>query len=732
VKRIYITTLITIVALSVYNCQAKASQPTDSVEMFMGVKGPGQCVVGPRMPFGSSHPSPDTPNSNSSGYNMNQPIRGFSQMHVSGTGGGGNYGFFLLSPQIGLATSISEHDSAKSGEQATAYQYSVNLDRYGIKVEVSPTHHAAIYRITYPDSNDGRILLDCSYSIAHKNGERGAEEGSLEIKDDGLITGWGRFTGGWIDAPVNVYFAMQVSENADAHGVFRNDTNFDGQSSIKVEKPADRFGVWLKYKTSAAKPMYVKIAVSLRSIDSAQKWLKQEIPGWNFDSVSDSARSAWNNELSRISVAGGSDEDLRKFVSNLYHCNLMPCNRTGDGPAVFGDKPYWDDHYATWDTWRTLFPLMTLINPEMVRDNINSYIERFRQYGFVDDAFVGGNGSGVKVGYRQGGDNPDNVIVDAFTKRIGGIDWKAAYEIIKHDADNVRTPGYLERGWIDYGTYSCCSAALEFAYNDFCAATMADALGRKNDAAKYRERSRSWMKMWDENSVSDGFRGFIQPKKPDGTFEKIDPKQMAFYPQGAFGEGSSWIYSFFMPHDFPALIKLCGGPESFVKRLTYGLDNKLIHFDNEPSFMTLRAFTYAGRPDLTSYYVRKTMEHYTLDGPPGDDDSGAMGSWFVLSAIGLFPNAGTDVYLINAPLFRNIKLNVQHGVFEIKTNAQTADSIYIQSAKLNGRPLNRAWLRHRDIIKGGKLELNLGKSPSSGAEKFSRRGKSEKGDILLY
>jgi predicted alpha-1,2-mannosidase len=716
VRHCFIITLITIIT-SVCNCQGKNSysqnDPADSVEMFMGVKGSGQCVIGPRMPFGSSHPSPDTPNSNSSGYNMNEPIRGFSQMHVSGTGGGGNYGFFQISPQVGLATSINGHDSPKSNEAAKSYQYSVNLDRYGIKVEVAPTHHGAIYRITYPDSNDARLLLDCSYSVIHKNGDRGAEDGQLEIKGN-KITGWGRFTGGWIDAPVNAYFAMQVSENPDAFGAFRNDSNFDGQSFVKVEKAADRFGAFLKFRTQANKPIYVKIAVSLRSVENAKKWLKKEIPGWDFDRVSNSAHSAWNKELSRITVAGGSQEDYRKFVSNFYHCFLTPCDRTGDGPAAFGNKPYWDDHYATWDTWRTLFPLMTIIKPEIVRDNVNSYIERYRQYGFVDDAFVGGNGCGVKEGYRQGGDNPDNVIVDAFVKRIAGVDWNAAYEIIKHDADKVRQQAYLTKGWIDYGTYcSGCSVALEFAYNDYCASVMADALGHREDAARYAERSHSWKNMWDEKAESDGFRGFIQPRKSDRTFEKVDPKAMLFYPNGVFGEGSSWIYSFFMPHDFYTLIKFCGGPDEFVRRLTYGLDNKLIHFDNEPSFLTLRAFIYAGRPDLTSFYVRKAMEHYTLDGPPGDDDSGAMGSWFVLSAVGLFPNAGTDIYFINAPLFANTKTKVQGGIFEIKTNMATADSLYIQSATLNGKPLNRAWLQYKEIIQGGKLELNLGQSPSN-------------------
>lgn len=691
---------------------------TQLVEMFMGVKGPGQCVIGPRMPFGSIHPSPDTKNGNSSGYHVNSPIRGFSQMHVSGTGGGGNYGFFLLSPQIGLATSMDGHDSEKTVEQASPCQYAVNLDRYGIKVEVAPTHHAAIYRIWYPESDDARILLDCSYSIAHKDDRRGAEDGQVEIDDNGFISGWGRFTGGWISDPVNAYFVAQVSESAEGYGVFRNNSETEGQSAVAVAQPGDRFGLWMKYQTRAKRPLYLKIAVSLRSTECARRWLEQEIPDWDFGRVAEAGRSAWNKELSKITVLGGSPEDRRKFVSNLYHCSLMPCDRTGDGPQQFGDKPYWDDHYATWDTWRTLFPLMTLVNPDRVRDNINSYIERFRQYGIVDDAFVGGNGCGVKVGYRQGGDDPGNVIVDAFTKRIPGIDWQAAYSIIKHDADTLRDPLYRSHGWVDYEAYyASCSYSLEFAYNDYCASVMAAALGHSDDAQKYKARSRSWMNLWDKTASSDGYQGFIQPRRADGTFEKVDPKTWLGYPQGAFGEGSSWVYSFFTPHDFPMLITLCGGPVAFADRLAYGIDHNLIDFANEPSFMTLRAFTYAGRSDLTSYYVHKALRLFTLDGPPGDDDSGSMGSWYVLSAIGLFPNAGTDIYLINTPLFSEAKLKVPNGIFEIEARRATADSIYIQSASLNGQPLDRAWLRYDEIIRGGKLELDVGPQPSGWGQK---------------
>jgi predicted alpha-1,2-mannosidase len=703
-------------------------QPEDLtalVEMFMGVKAAGQCVIGPRMPFGSIHPSPDTPNGNSSGYNAASPIRGFSQMHVSGTGGGGNYGFFLLSPQIGQATSISGHDSPKSGELATPYQYSVNLDRYGIKVEVAPTPHAAIYRLTYPDSTDARILLDCSYSIPHADGQRGAEEGQVEINDRGLITGWGRFTGGWIAEPVNAYFAAQVSESAEAFGVFLNDADIAGQSTVAVAQPGDRFGLWLKYRTQAVRPVYVKIAVSLRSTECARQWLDEEIPDWDFERTAEAGRSAWNKELSRVRVRGGRPEKHRLFVSNLYHCSLTPCDRTGDGPAAFGDKPYWDDHYATWDTWRTLFPLMTLVNPEMVRDTINSYIERFRQYGMVDDAFVGGNGCGVKVGYRQGGDDPDNVMADAFVKKIPGVDWQAAYSIIKHDADNRRDPFYLAHGWVNYeACYGSCSYSLEFAYNDYCASVMAAALGHTEDAEKYKARSRSWMNLWDETAASDGYRGFIQPRHADGSFEKVDPKLWLGYPQGAFGEGSAWIYSFFTPHDFPKLIDLCGGPAAFADRLAYGIDHKLIDFANEPSFLTLRAFTYAGRPDLTSYYVHKAFDLFTLDGPPGDDDSGAMGSWYVLSAIGLFPNAGTDIYLINTPLFPKAELTVPHGVFTIEAPKAAQDAIYIQSARLNGKPLHRAWLWHDEIIQGGTLELELGSAPSDWGKEILPPGES--------
>ncbi len=731
-RYINLTKLSTIFIFFIFALSAEAQDLTQYVDPFIGVKGKGSCVIGPQLPYGSINPSPDTPNGHTDGYDFESKIRGFSQLHVSGTGGAGKYGQFLLSPQIGINIFEDGHDSEKSDEVAEVGYYKVKLKAYNILCEFTPTSHAAIYRFTYPQSDSASLLIDLAHNIpgdiAKRNGiSRGgyADNGFVKIDTaKRLITGWGYYWGGWSGEPFGVYFAMKLNKQIKNFGIWKDIVKYNGSIFERINKKKERVGAYIKFNTKNSEQVFVKIAVSMKSIENAMNYLKSEIPAWDFETVHSNAKKIWNEELSKIRVERASKEQETIFYSGLYRTMMMPRNRTGDNPKSDDDAPYWDDHYCVWDTWKTDFPLHVLIDENFVRSNIRAFIKRYKQNGRVLDAFIAGNdkvygwGLGDNRGYskNQGGDNVDNIIADAFVKGVKGINWDEAYKILKHDAEEERADSYIEndRGWIPYDTYEyglVGSKTMEFAYNDFCVSQVAKGLGKNEDYQKYLKRSEKWINLWDNSLTSDGFNGFICPRNINNKWIPFDPKEESVKISSrisgrSFYEASSWEYSYFVPHEINTLIKLIGGKEKFVERLQHAFNNNMINYGNEPSFLTPFLFIYAGRPDLTNYWVRKNFENYTLEGYPGDEDSGAMGSWFVFSSMGLFPNSGQNVYLLTAPLFPKITITREAGEkIVIICESSSKKDIYVKSVELNGKPINRAWLTHDEISKGATIKF---------------------------
>lgn len=701
----------------------------DLVNPFIGVRDDvSNCVVGPQLPFGSINPSPQTPNGSHDGYAPDEPIRGFGQLQVSGTGWG-KYGQVFISPQIGLAVGEKAHDSGKSNELAKAYEYSVTLDRYGIGVDVTPSVHSAIYRFTFPKSDSSNILIDITHNIpmdiaTFVGGKVTAGEVTIDSGQTFSISGDGTYSGGFGDGSYQVFFYAEFDRKPTRFGTWINGKLERGRLHESLAKTDDRVGAYVGFSTSDNEEILMKIAVSLRSVARAEQWLGNEIPDWNFDAVRDTAKAVWNRALGKIEVEGGSDTLRTIFYTALYHSMLMPRDRTGDIKGYPEDAPLWDDEYAVWDTWRTLFPLMELIDPDMVRGNINSFITRYKVNHKVRDAFI----AGIDMDAEQGGDNVDNVIADAYVKGLTGVNWEEAYEVVKHDADferkgftglggkkvqNGDENAYRETGWIPAGIMSC-SKTLEFAYNDYCAAEVARGLDRMDDYRKYLRRSTEWENLWDPKATSNGFAGFIVPKRADGTWVKIDPKKNWGSWHDYFYEGSSWTYSYFVPHEFQRLVSLCGGRREYVERLEHALENNLIDFSNEPSFLTIPTFDYARRPDLASFWIRKVMEsRYTMNGYPGNEDSGAMSSWFVFAAMGLLPNAGQDFYYLHGPSFTGITIHLENGrTIRIVGENASAKNIYVQSLRLNGIELDRPYITQADLENGAVLDFVMGGKPS--------------------
>jgi len=706
--------------------QETKKQLVDYIDPFIGVLDPeSACVIGPQLPSASINPSPQTPKGNDDGYHPNEPIRGFCQLSVSGTGWG-KYGQIFFSPQIGLAIGETEHDSPKENEVAKAYEYSVKLKRYGIKTDLTPSVHSAIYRFTFPESKNAHVVFDLSHHLAgdikpELQGKVHAGNLAFTAGNTNEIKGMGTYSGGFGGGTYNVYYCIRFSKSPQSSGTWLNSVINAGATSEKLLKEDDRVGAYLQYHTKANEEIYMKVAVSFKSVEQATAWLDAEIPGFDYNGVKETAKQTWNKVLNKIVVEGGSEKDNRIFYTAFYHANLMPRNRTNDSRHFDEGVAVWDDHFAIWDTWRTLYPLQVLINPDMVSSTINSFIARLQKNNMVKDAYVAGN----EMMSEQGGNNIDNVIADAYVKGIKGVNWNEAYKVVKFNADNERqgsyawnkadaTNTYKEMGWIPVGRMSN-SMTLEYAYNDFCAAQMAKKLGTKADFKKYTERSGKWTALWNPLAESDGFKGFIESKKLDGTFVALDLKKYPGSWKDHFYEGSSWTYSWFAPHQFNKLIELCGGKEMFVKKLQHGFENNLIDYGNEPAFLAAHAFHYANRSNLASLYTRKLMaKRFNEKGYSGNDDSGAMSSWFMFSSMGFFPNAGQDIYYLVGSSFKKVTLTMGNGkTINISAPNTSPENIYIKSVTINGKKWNKPWIQHKDIQDGATIVFDMSNTPST-------------------
>ncbi len=712
--------------------QQSKKQPVDYVDNFIGVRDKNSsCVLGPQLPNACMNPSPHTApggiNWDMDGYVMGQPIRGFGQMHVSGTGWG-KYGQVFISPQLGLATAEAAHDSPKENETAHPYEYAVTLSRYGIKTAVSPSVHSAIYSFTFPKSDSAVIMLDVAHNITDiATTMRGPNsrfmEGSVSFSenDGSEIKGFGTYTGGFSDGPYNVYFCIRLSKEPDSKGTWINEKINAGQLTEKLLTKNDRIGAYVQYNSNNQEEVYLKVAVSLKSIEQAVAWLDAEIPAWDYAKVKEDAKNIWNTELGKIKVEGDTEQDKNIFYTALYHASIMPRNKTNDMPGFDKSVPVWDDHLAVWDTWRTLYPLKVLTNPAMVAGTIQSFIERHKNGGHVKDAYVAGR----EMGVEQGGNNIDNIIADAYVKNVQGVNWNEAFQVIKFHADSARngisygkpdsSKMYKQLGWIPAGKMSC-SVSLEYAYNDFCAAQMAKTLGSNEEYNRYLNRSKQWINLWNPEAESDGYKGFIEPKNLNGDFISIDIKKRWGSWKDYFYEGSSWTYSYFVPHQFEKLVDISGGKEVFAEKLQYAFENNLIDYSNEPAFLAVHAFHYADRSDLASFYIRKLMkDRFTLQGYPENEDSGAMSSWYIFSALGFFPNAGQNIYYVTGGSFPTATMTLGNGKLLTITSKNASDkNIYIQSCKINGKDWNKSWFTHEEIANGGTIEFIMGEKAIGG------------------
>lgn len=714
-----------------------AQKPTvNFIDPFYGVDNDGHTLPGAAMPFSKVKLSPDMVNekgwlNTNSGYISGRPVIGFSHTHVSGTGGGAKYGNFRVMPLVGAGAQIPrDFSSPVTSETAKAGYYSALLTKSGIKAELTLTPSVGFHRYTFPENGKSTILVDASSLLDKGSDTQHLLQSGIELISDTEMSGFCTSEGGWNrGAPYTVYFYAKFDTPASEWGTYRDYRLSVGSKSEKSINAADHStkSAFFTYQTKANQIINIKFAISFTSIDKAKEIYQKEAAEKGFEEAHIAAENAWQNYCNRLEIKSDNAALKSMIYSGLYHAMLMPVNRTGDMPGWDENETYYDDYYAIWDTYRTVFPFLTLVASEKVTETINSLITIGQKEGFMPDAR-----SGNSNGLTQGGSDGDIVVADAFVKGIKGINYSAALNLMLKNAtvepSRRRLEGregitdFNQLGFVTTATECSGSKQMEYAYCDYAIYQLAKGLKKSDVAEFYLKSSDKWTNLWNPNIENKGAKGFIIPRQKDGSWlPNYDPTQVTGW-AGHFYESSSWESSLFVPHNIPQLIKYCGGNDAFVNRLNTFFGNGetkqpiLYNVTNEPGFLTPCLYTWAGRYDLTAKTVREIMKRSFKSGRaglPGNDDSGAMSTWLVFNAIGLFPNAGQDYYLLTSPLVSEATFNFQDGKsFKISVKNQSPENIYIVSAKLNGRKFNQAWIRHADIVTGGKLDLIMGNKPS--------------------
>lgn len=710
------------------------------VDPMIGSGGDANVVIGPSCPFGMIKPGPDYSLYANSGYvsDTTRPLLGFSQVHVSGTGGGAKYGNISVMPFAGNFNSLTQ-TSLRTKEKASLGYYSVGLKKDNISAELTASHKVAFYRFTYNNGGKQGIKIDAGKYLneggSAASGEAQFFIGSqIEIISDHEVCGYNRVRGGWNNGgPYTVYFYAVLDKPFNNFSTWRGEKLFAGKKG-QVDS-GDKTGALLYFNEGGSKTIRLKIAISFISEEKAAQNLETEVPHWSFEKLLKETQQKWEVLLSRIEIDKDASVDQKKmFYTGLYHTMLMPVDRSDENPLWKSPLPYYDDFYAIWDTYRSSGPLITLIDPARQAAIVNSLLNIYQHDGYMPDAR-----SGNSNGRTQGGSNADVVIADAYVKGLPGIDYRLALSAMLKDADVP--PGGNEEaegrgGLADYNTLGYVSNAypragtrtVEYAYNDFCIATVAKGLGETTTYHRFIKQAGNWQNLW-RNKEDHGARGFIMPRDAQGAWiDTLDcninknfrvpfsvtegrPGSCVCWWCGFLYEGTSWDYSLFVPQDVAALIQRSGGADAFKSRLDTFFGNHFYNVGNEPDFLTPDFYHWIGRPDLSSkqiYEIVQSKYNASSTGIPGNDDSGAMSSWLAFHMLGLYPNAGQSYYLINSPFTKESTIKPESGKpFKIIARNLSDKKIYIQSAKLNGKPYPLSWIEHSDIIKGGLLELEM-------------------------
>lgn len=717
------------------------------VDPMIGSEGLGRVFVGPSYPFGMIKPSPDCTASPNSGWlPMPNVVTGFSQVHVSGTGGGPKYGNIQIMPFSGGLDKIDQ-SSYRESENIQLGYYGAVFKGSGIKTEITTANRAAFYKFTYQNTDKEGLKIDPGFFLGEEPVPDAREAQQfvgceIEIVSDKEVRGYTRIRGGWNNgAAYTVFFDAVFDQPVKGYSTWKGDKLFANRK-FQFDS-GEKSGALLSFQNNESKTLNIKIGISFISSLKARENVEAEIPGWDFTEVLAKLQNKWEKLLGRIDINDDATTDQKKmFYTGLYHTMLMPVDRTGENPGWISDQPYFDDFYAIWDIFRSSEPLITLISPKEETAIVNSLLNIYKHDGYMPDAR-----SGNFNGRTQGGSNAEVLIADAYVKGLTGIDYELALAAMLKDATvppggNEEKEGrggltdYLKLGYVSYSFPRSGNRTLDYAYDDYCISVIAKGLNKENIYRQYLKQADNWQNLWRDGYKDHGAVGFIMPKDAEGNWldnipycESVNQHPTFLYTPlsreypwyvchwcGVFYEATSWEYSLSIPHQIPVVIAKSGGNEAFRQRLDTLFDHKYYNVENEPSFLTPCLYHWIGRPDLSSQRIKQIItKNYNTSpfGLPGNDDSGAMSSWLAFQMMGFYPNAGQSYYLLHSPLLKESVLHLDNGLdFKIIAKNLSDSNCYVRSATLNGKQFKQAWIEHADIMKGGELIFEMGSKPA--------------------
>lgn len=719
-----------------------AQEPVDYVNPFVGTTNYGTTNPGAVVPQGMMSATPfNVMGSEDNKYDKdkqwwstpyevnNKYLTGFSHVNLSGVGCP-DLGSLLLMPTSGeLNVKYTQYGSEYTDEVAVPGYYSNMLTKYGIKCEMTATPRTSRARFTF-HRGQGNLLMNLGEGLTNETGATVRFVNDREIEGSKLL---GTFCYN-PQAVFPIYFVMRIDNAPATRGYWKLqrpmqgvEAEWDGYSgkyklytSYSKEMSGDDVGAWFTFDTTEGEAIEVSIGVSFVSIENARLNLETEQPaGTTFDQIRAQARKKWNEDLSRILVEGGTEEQKGVFYTALYHTMIHPNilqDVNGQYPQMEGDKILTTDRnrytvYSLWDTYRNFHQLMTLVYPERQMDMVRTMLDMYREHGWFPKWELYGRET-----LTMEGDPSIPVIVDTWMKGLRDFDINLAYEGMYKSAttpgkDNLMRPDiddYIAKGYCPLMEQydNSVSHALEYYIADYSLYTLAKALGKTEDAKLFYDRSMGYKHYYCKEF------GTLRPILPDGTFYgPFDPLQGAnFEPSPGFHEGNSWNYTFYVPHDVKGLAKLMGGQKRFVNKLQMVFDKGYYDPANEPDIAYPYLFSYfKGEEWRTQKLVKELLaKHYTTkpDGLPGNEDTGTMSSWAIFSMMGFYPDCpGVPEYTLTTPTFDKITIKLDPaywGTDKLVIRKEGGDG-YIDQIRLGGKKYSKYRLTHKDLIHAGEI-----------------------------
>ncbi len=755
------TSLFLLVVIVLGEAHAAARELVDYIDPMIGCwaakegrsHGLGKTFPGPCAPFGMVQLSPDTITGGdyAPGYcYTHDKIEGFSFMRMEGAGWFGEFGNLQTMATTGeelryLRVPAKKHKNASFNspaasafsherEEMSAGYYSVMLDDYKIRTELTAAGRSGMIRFTYPEAKVSRIQIDLARRIGLKGPKLEFSEQFVEIVDAHSIQGWMRCSekdGGWGRGGGKTHYTLHFVAHFDR--AIENWGFWDAETVIRASKirsnKGKNTGFFFEFPTAAGEQVMMKAGFSFVDIDGARANLKKDIPDWNFAGVHQRTRKAWSNVLDGVAVKGGSEDQKTIFATALYHAFIDPRSISDyDGRFVGADlKVHTADGFTQrslfsgWDVYRSQHPMLCLLRPEIINDSVNSLIKV---------AQLSGNGYLPRwemLGFYSGcmqGDPAVITFTEAYKKGIRNYNVDDAWKAVRL---SVLTDGIPKNGRKDYNALGYhpkgLSRTLELTYADYCASRLAKDLGHDEDAEFLLKRSMNYHLLYDPSVHS------MRSKDAEGKWmtwtELTDMKHPGTVESNAYQQG--W----FVPHDVQGLINLMGGEKSFLEHLEPFFElskgeftgwNLYYNHANEPVHHVPYLFAYAGKPWLTQKWVRIILDkayRTGVRGLPGNEDLGQMSAWYILNAIGFHPvDPVSEIYVFGSPIFDEvvIRLDKQYHPGErltVRCHNNGPDHSYIQAVRLNGKPLERHWIHYDELVAGGLLEFDMGPKPNT-------------------